>query len=409
MNEEIINKAQLLSKIKPYDVEIVNQNYRKSIENLDKKIIVLDDDPTGVQTVNNVYVYSDWSKQSIEQGFDDERPIFYILTNSRSLTSIETKKLHNEIAKNIIDVSSIKNKDYLIISRSDSTLRGHYPIETESIKFTIENNSSKVFDGEIIIPFFLEGGRLTLDNVHYVADGEMLIPASKTEFATDLTFGYSHSHLGEWVEEKTNGKYPKEHITYISLNELRNLDYKGISDKLLKVNGFNKVVVNAIEYADVIVFVTALTEVLNHKNFLFRTAAAFPKVIGQVKDRELLKRSELTDPSNTNGGLVIVGSHVKRTTQQLGKLKELVDILFIEFECSLVNNEQVLEKEIDRVVNLIDKNIAAGKTVTVFTSRQRFELPGGTKEENLLLAIKISDAIHTFYPQFYYWKGRNYL
>ena len=31
----------------------------------DHKLVVLDDDPTGVQTVHDVYVYTDWSMESI--------------------------------------------------------------------------------------------------------------------------------------------------------------------------------------------------------------------------------------------------------------------------------------------------------------------------------------------------------
>ncbi|PJH69161.1 hydroxyacid dehydrogenase, partial [Salmonella enterica subsp. enterica serovar Typhimurium] len=76
-------------------------------------------------------------------------------------------------------------------------------------------------DVEIKIPFFKEGGRYTINNIHYVeTDGE-LVPAAETEFAKDRTFGFTKSHLGEYVEEKSAGAYKKEDVTYIDLDDLR--------------------------------------------------------------------------------------------------------------------------------------------------------------------------------------------
>ncbi len=67
-----------------------------------RKIVVLDDDPTGVQTVHDVSVYTDWSEESVLQGFQEEGNLFYILTNSRGFTEDETKKAHRQIAGNIV-------------------------------------------------------------------------------------------------------------------------------------------------------------------------------------------------------------------------------------------------------------------------------------------------------------------
>ncbi len=51
-----------------------------------------------------------------------------------------------------MDVSKKVNKDFIIISRSDSTMRGHYPLETNLLKSEVER-LSKLFQGEIIMPF----------------------------------------------------------------------------------------------------------------------------------------------------------------------------------------------------------------------------------------------------------------
>lgn len=394
LQEKPIDKHNSLSRYPDYDLAHVDSAFQSALASFNKKIIVLDDDPTGVQTVHGINVYTDWNRQSIEQGFDESNSMFFILTNSRGLTESQTKALHTKISKSVIDVAKEKNQQFIIISRGDSTLRGHYPLETQTLKETLEEFDGRTIDGEIIIPFFKEGGRFTIDNIQYVADNNILVPAGETEFAKDRTFGYTSSHLGEWVEEKSNGTFKKESVTYISLDELRSEDYKGITDKLIKVTDFNKVVVNAIDYYDVKVFVTSVVKaIMCGKNFLFRSAAALPKIIGGVSDKPVLTRQELINTTNKNGGIVIVGSHVERTTTQLENLKKASYVEFVEFNQHLVLDDYAFRREMERVIAVTEDNIIKGRTVAVYTRRNRFDLNTGNKEDELLLAIKISDAL----------------
>lgn len=386
--------AAYLETVPKVDRQAVNQLVTEALKSLNKKIIVLDDDPTGVQTVHDISVFTDWSEESIEQGFNEEQSMFFILTNSRGFTAEETEKAHREIAANILSVASKLNREFLIISRGDSTLRGHYPLETTVLKDTLESGSDLKIDGEVILPFFKEGGRLTINNIHYVQNGQELVPAGETEFAKDRTFGYSSSHLGEWIEEKSNGLFLAKNTLYISLEQLRAMEIGAITEQLLQVNDFNKVVVNAIDEVDVKVFTAALVQAINAgKNFLFRSAAALPKVIGGVSDKALLTREELIIEETGNGGLVIIGSHVKKTTEQLEKLKELTSIEFIEFNSHLVLQPEQFKAECDRVVETTEALIRSGKTVAVYTSRQRLDLGENKKEEELKMSVTISDAV----------------
>lgn len=145
-----------------------------------------------------------------------------------------------------------------MISRSDSTLRGHFPLETRLLSQVLKEEAGLETDGEVLMPFFKEGGRFTVDNIHYVKDGERLIPAAETEFARDKTFGYHHSYLPDYIEEKTKGAYPADQVTCISMEELRSGKVEEIQEKLMQVNGFKKVVVNALDYEDIMVFAVAL-------------------------------------------------------------------------------------------------------------------------------------------------------
>lgn len=218
----------VIERFPKIDESKLDELLQKEITKSGKKIIVLDDDPTGVQTVHGVSVYTDWTQESIDAGFAEERSLFYILTNSRGFTVEQTTQCHQEIISRVQAISKKTGQEYLIISRGDSTLRGHYPLETGLLRQGMETDGVKKVDGEILCPFFKEGGRYTIGNIHYVKNGDRLVPAGQTEFAADKTFGYQSSDLRKYVEEKTKGEYRAEQVLCISLEELRAGDIDGI-------------------------------------------------------------------------------------------------------------------------------------------------------------------------------------
>lgn len=388
--------AQILTSYPPIDEAKIDALLKEEIQKNQKKIVVLDDDPTGVQTVHDISVYTDWSKESIRQGFQEPNSLFYVLTNSRGFTAEQTTKAHHEIADVVSQVAEETGKEYIFISRSDSTLRGHYPLETELLKADYEKNTGKTIDGEILCPFFKEGGRFTIDNVHYVKYGDELIPANETEFAKDKTFGYSAATMPEYVEEKTAGAYRKESVTCISLEDIHSMNIDGIEAQLMKVEGFNKIIVNAVDYADVKVFCVALYRAMARgKVFMFRTAAAIVKVMGGVTDQPLLTREQMVVKETDNGGIIVVGSHTDKTTKQVEALKELKDIEFIELDATLVTDEAAFEAEVQRCLDLEESCIRAGKTVCCYTTRKLITADTGNKEDELRLSVKISDAVQS--------------
>jgi uncharacterized protein YgbK (DUF1537 family) len=381
----------------PVNAEKTDTLIADEIRKNKRKIIVLDDDPTGVQTVHGISVYTGWSAESIAAGFDETAPLFFILTNSRGMTAAETAKVHTDIGVTAARVAREKGRDFILISRSDSTLRGHYPLETSTLKQAIEAESGVVFDGEIICPFFIEGGRYTAGNIHYVLAGDTLVPAARTEFARDKTFGYHHSDLTEWVEEKTGGAFPAKSVSSISIEDLREGGVDRAAAILMGVQGFGKVILNALDYTDIKIFCAALFRVLDRgKRFMFRSAAAIPRVLGGVSVRPLLSRNELIDGGNKRGGLVVIGSHVKKTTRQLEALLEKKHIVPIEFNTHLVLDDDQFDGEIRRVQGLCNEALEAGKTTVIFTARNRFDLNTGNKEDELRVAVKIAGAVTSF-------------
>lgn len=362
---------------------------------MNRKIIVLDDDPTGVQTVHGVYVYTNWEEETILEAFLDSRPMFFILTNSRSFSADTTRQVHRSIARRIEKAARETGQDYLLVSRGDSTLRGHFPLETETLRQEIKSLTGKDFDGELICPFFPEGGRYTIDNIHYVKDGDSLIPVGESEFAKDNTFGFQASNLCEYVEEKTMGRYPRESCICISTRELKAADRLGIKEKLLAARDFQKIILNADSYDDLRFFKEIFMEVLAEgKRFLARSAAAWPKVLGDIRDTGLLTKEDLVSPDNPYGGLVIIGSHVQKTTRQLEELKQSAQKpVFLEFDAGSYAKAAGLHRERDRILALAEEHIRQGRTAVVYTSRQVLAPEHSSKEERLSISVAISEAL----------------
>ena len=391
----IIN-ANVIDSYKKYDSEFLDKLLAEEISKNHKKIVVLDDDPTGVQTVHDVSVYTNWEKETLLEAFGEEDNVFFILTNSRGLTAEQTTVVHRDISEAVWEAANHYKKDYIIISRGDSTLRGHYPLETEILRENYENYSGRKVDGEVLCPFFPEGGRYTIDNIHYVRYGEKLISANETEFAQDKTFGYKSESLPDFVEEKTEGNYKAESIITISLQELRSVKIDEIEKKISAAENFQKIIVNAVDYDDLKVFCIALYRAMaKGKKYLFRTAAGFVKVISGITDKELLDKKQLLSLETTCGGIIVAGSHTAKTTQQLEKLKEIPGVEFLELDVSEINNTEKFKEILETCIKKEEEIIKSGKTVCCYTTRALITADTGDKEDELRLSVRISDAVQS--------------
>ena len=388
--------ADILSSYKTIDEQKADELLRAEIEKNSTKIVVIDDDPLGIQTIHGISVYTGWDHDSILSGFMEENDLFYIMTNSRGFTKEQVKKTHPAVCAMVDRAARETGRDYIYLNRSDSTLRGHYPLESEILKAEYEKYTGKKADGEILCPFFEEGGRFTIDNVHYVKYGGELVPANETEFARDRTFGFRSASMPEYVEEKTRGAYRAEDVICISLEDLHDMKIERIEEQLMAVRDFNKIIVNAVSYADVKVFCIAMYRAMaKGKVFIPRTAASFIKVMGGVPDRPLLAREEMVTGKTGGGGLIIIGSHTNKTTAQLQELRKMTEIEFIELDAALVRDQAAFEAEVERCLDLEEKIIGSGMTVCCYTTRALITADTGDKEDELRLSVMISDAVQS--------------
>lgn len=328
-----------------------------------KKIVIFDDDPTGSQTVHNIPLFLNYDKNTIKTVIEDpEIEAFFILTNTRAMGQTEAAMINSHLTKIIDEVSKESDVQIEIISRGDSTLRGHFPLELDIIR---ENLTSKI-NGYIFIPAFIEGGRVTIDDIHYARVAGELLPVNETQFSKDRVFGYKSADLKDYVVEKYQGKLGYDSVRSISLEMLRGKNEEALHILLSLEN--EVCIVNCENYDDLDSFVKILLLAeAQGKNYLFRTAASF------VKSRIGIKPVPFLDAGNLSivkerGGLVIVGSYVDMSTMQLERLSMVpgVDRIEIDVDQVISGNEQNSALNISR---RIDQNIKNGIDTVVSTSR----------------------------------------
>ena len=329
------------------------------------KIIVLDDDPTGSQTVHSCLLLMHWDVETLRLGLKDDAPIFFILTNTRSLTPEAAASVTREVCHHLkLALAAEKITDFLVVSRSDSTLRGHYPIETDVIAEELGP-----FNAHFLVPAFFEGGRITRDSIHYLIIDGVPTPVHETEFARDSVFGYNDSYLPKYVEEKTKGRIKEDTVTRFLLADIR----ASSLDSLLQLDNNQCGVVDGENQQDLNNFaVDVLTAANQGKRFLFRSAASILTALAALPPQPIAPENMAEYVRGGKPGAIIVGSHVKKTTQQLESLLQVEGTVGIEVNVRLllehgVNESAKLLTEILENVKLVHN---AGKTPVVYTSRQ---------------------------------------
>ena len=182
----------------------------------------------------------------------------------------------------------------------------------------------------------------------------------------------------------------------ISLEDIHDMAFDKIEAQLMSVKDFNKIIVNAVDYADLKVFCVALYRAMaKGKVMRFRTDDAIVKVMGGVTDQPLLTRAQIVVKETDNGGIIVVGSHTNKTTAQVEELKKLTEIEFVELDATLVRDEEAFEKEVQRCLAKEEECIRAGKTVCCYTTRALITADTGDKEDELRLSVRISDAVQS--------------
>lgn len=352
---------------------------------------VVDDDPTGTQTVHGVAVRADWADLSGELRSD--KSCFYLLANTRALDEAAAVARNREIGRELR-----RGGPRLVVSRSDSTLRGHFPAEVDALADGLGWRRPLV----LVAPQFFGGGRVTADGVHYVlgapVDGDRpATPAGETEFARDRAFGYRRSRLAEWVAEKTRGSADYAHTWHLSLHAIRG-GVRAVQDAFeaaLLDETVRAVCVDGLEDRDMLVVASGLKAAMAAQRgalharggVVVRSAGSAVAALTGMPPKPFLGREALSPSSG--GGLVVVGSYTQKTSAQLAELRRRCGWLdAVEVDVGEVLADA--EGAVARASAAAAAALGAGRSACVFTSRrvQQDDGSGG-----LVIGAKVNEAL----------------
>lgn len=346
------------------------------------KIIVLDDDPTGSQTVHSCLLLTRWDLDTLQLGLRDDSPIFFILTNTRALTPEQATSVTREVCHNLkIALDAERITDFLVVSRSDSTLRGHYPVETDVIAEEVGP-----FDAHFLVPAFFEGGRITKESIHYLIIDGIPTPVHETEFARDSVFSYHYSYLPDYVEEKTKSRIKSNDVERFILADIR----QGSLPRLQQLTNNQCCVVDGEIQADLDRFAAdILTAAAQGKHFLFRSAASILTSLANLGPQPVAAEDMAQYVRGGKPGAVIVGSHVKKTTQQLENLLKVPGIVGVEVDVAHLLDESAIPRAelLENTLKLVREIHENGNTPVVYTSRQELVFPDVETRLNFGLAV----------------------
>jgi uncharacterized protein YgbK (DUF1537 family) len=355
---------------------------------LDHKLIAVDDDPTGSQLVKDIAVLTEWDVDILVRELQSPLKAFYITTNTRGKNPDEAEAINFEIGQNLRIAAEQVNKRISIISRGDSTLRGHFPGEMEALQRGLELDP----DGTFLIPALLDDGRLTINDVHYVVKNGWLVPVGQTDYAKDASFGYASSNLREWVEEKTQGKVKKEEVHSISLPELRGKGPDFILRKILALPKGFICIVNAVSRKDIEVFTLAMVQAeLIGRRFMTRSGPSFVPVRMGLEEYPPMRRDDLPGLDRSAGGLTIVGSYVANSSRQIEEVLRRNLVKTIVMEVDKIIDERCREKTIRTIAESIDRELGSGQDVMLYTSRRL--LVGSDAVSSLQIGFKVSNSL----------------
>ena len=364
------------------------------------KVVVIDDDPTGSQTVHSCPLLLRWDVETLRQGLRHPSPLLFLLADTRALTPGAAAERNRSIAAALdqaLQQEGLARDQVILVSRGDSTLRGHGVLEP-----VVLEECFGPFDATFHVPAFLEGGRTTVNGVHLL-HGE---PVHTTPFAQDRLFGFSSSDLACWLEEKSDGAIAAASVQRISGRDLDAACAAGLPlliDRLRCLHGNASVVVDAERQEQLTALAAAVRTLQGEKRFLFRSAASMVKALADPGppplDPEGLAALRRQDPGGKPlPGLVMVGSHVPLADQQLELLLAATGCHGVELPVSRIARvlegptPDLLLADLERVwLQQLQALLDQGLTPVLLTSRG--ELRCASEREGRRLSCALAELM----------------
>ncbi|MFI7584153.1 four-carbon acid sugar kinase family protein [Kocuria sp. M1N1S27] len=357
-----------------------------------RTLLVLDDDPTGSQCVHDVDVVLEIDPGTVLDVVRHPGRTCFVLTNSRARPEEEAVAINTELVSAVLESLAAEHLPLPhLVSRSDSTLRGHVVAEPTALADALEQRGVAV-DGFLFAPAMIEAGRYTEGDVHYAVLQGRPMPVGETDFAADATFGYSSSDLRDFLVERSGGTLQRDSILSIGLDDIRSGGVPAVADILRRARDRTWVVVNATDYADLDTVAEALAVLeAEGRTFVTRCGPSFVRPLAGLSDSRRLGPEDISvGPGRLPHGLVAVGSHVGLTNRQLAELRARRELFEVELDVpTLLDDDARPGYVADAAERIIDA--LASSDAVVWTSRElvRTDDPG----ESLAIARSVSDAL----------------
>lgn len=355
--------------------------------------VILDDDPTGSQCVYGIPVVTVPEGREVLRSLEHPSKTCFVWTNSRSLSENEAVGLTRNLMSELVRLLP-EDADLEIVSRSDSTLRGHVVAEVEEIKATSLREAGNQIDGVLFAPSFIEAGRVTVRDVHNAGTDGHWQPVAETEFANDVNFGYSNSNLGEFLREKSGGFLDDDMVVSIPLERIRQGGVPEVAEFLKGIRGGKYIIVNAVHYSDLeTVSLAVLMAQGAGRRFMYRTGPSYVRAMLGLEPRGGVTTQELWPSGRPAGhGLIVVGSHVGLTTRQVRHLLSQRHAVHVELEVPRLLFTDA-EERAQYVVAKANESASALKSSLTVVSTSREVVSGVDQAENLDIARTVSAAL----------------
>jgi uncharacterized protein YgbK (DUF1537 family) len=323
-------------------------------------LAVLDDDPTGSQTVADVPLLLRFDDDDLDWALTCDAGLLFALTNARALAEPDAVALTRALAARLAAAARRHGRSLRVVSRSDSTLRGHFPAETDAIAEGLRDAGAASFDAVLLCPAFPEAGRVTVDGVHCVRrDDGALVPVAATEFAHDPVFGYAESDLRDWVAARTGA--PREAVGHVALADVRDGGPARVAELLGRARDGQVVVLDAAAREDLDVLALGVAEAeAAGRRFLIRSGPSFVAARAGRALPPPLDPGAIAPPEGH--GLLVVGSHIALTTRQLRRAAERHALKPIELDVAAVGGPDSgrAEREVERAAHALTAALARG-------------------------------------------------
>lgn len=351
-------------------------------------LLVFDDDPTGSQAVHDVEVVLELAAQPVLEALSADGATCFVLTNSRAMDEHRAVAQQNRLLRDILE-GLPEGRVPQVVSRSDSTLRGHVIAEPNGLADVLEERGMHV-NGFLFAPAMFEAGRYTTGDVHWAVVRGEHVRVADTDFAQDATFGYTASDLKDFLVERSGGTLQRDQILSITMEHLA-AGVDAVCRVLDQATHRTWVVVNGTEYAHQEVVVDALKrQQATGRNFIARCGPSFVRPLAGLKQSRVLEPADISiGADRMPHGLVVVGSHVGLTNRQLAVLKDRGRVCDVELHVPTLlgpGHHTHVEQAITQATQAL-----ADSDVVVCTSRDvvRTDDP----QESLSIARSVSDAV----------------